>query len=279
MLPEEMGSTELRPARPALPELADPWWERHGLRLAGALAVLAAGVAAVAAVLRRRRSPERTRASAFERASGRLARLRAGGLPEGAGADPWYVELSDIVRRYVEERFSLRAPELTTEEFLLEAGRSAELSAPHRALLSDFLERCDRVKFARYRPGAGESREALEVAERFLAESRAPDRPAEGGGPRGAGGSDGGPDGPGGSGGPGGGPDGGSGGKPDGEPGEGGKPDGGAAEKDGDGAGDRPRAAAGTAAVAGSAAAAETGTGAGAAAGTAAAAGSAGPPR
>ena len=92
--------------------------------------------------------------------------------------DPWYVELSDIVRRYVEERFSLRAPELTTEEFLLEAGRSSELSSNHRSLLSDFLERCDRVKFARYSPGADESREALEVAARFLAESRAGEAPA-----------------------------------------------------------------------------------------------------
>ena len=92
--------------------------------------------------------------------------------------DPWYVELSDIVRRYVEERFALRAPELTTEEFLFEAGRSAELSSSHRGLLSDFLERCDRVKFARYTPGADESRQAFEVAERFLAESRAPEDPA-----------------------------------------------------------------------------------------------------
>ena len=57
---------------------------------------------------------------------------------------------------------------------MLEAGRSPELSRPHRTLLTDFLERCDRVKFARYSPGADESREALDVAERFLAESRAP---------------------------------------------------------------------------------------------------------
>ncbi len=77
------------------------------------------------------------------------------------------------MRRYVEERFSLRAPELTTEEFLLEAGRSPELSPLHRELLSDFLQRCDRVKFARYSPGETESRDALAVASRFLDESRA----------------------------------------------------------------------------------------------------------
>ena len=71
------------------------------------------------------------------------------------------------------ERFALRAPELTTEEFLLEAGRSADLTATHRELLSAFLATCDRVKFARYSPGEEESREALEVARRFLNETAA----------------------------------------------------------------------------------------------------------
>ena len=174
VLPEEAGATELRPARPALPEGATAPFAGAWPWLA-ALVVAFAGVAVLAALRRRRdAAPRRVRESAFERASGRLARLRRQGVPEGDRLDPWYVELSDVVRRYIEERFGLRAPELTTEEFLLEAGRSPELSRPHRTLLSDFLERCDRVKFARYSPGAQESREALEVAERFLAESRPP---------------------------------------------------------------------------------------------------------
>ena len=172
VLPEEMETGDLRSAREPLPELGGPWWEAYRWWLA--VAGLAAGAAAVAA-LRLRRSPQRARATAFQRASARLERLRNQGLPEGDGVDPWYVELSDIVRRYIEERFSLRAPELTTEEFLVEAGRSGKLSVSHRGLLSEFLERCDRVKFARYRPRADESQEALGVAARFLAESREPE--------------------------------------------------------------------------------------------------------
>ena len=109
----------------------------------------------------------------------RLDRLRRTGLPEAGAVDGWYVELSDIVRRYIEERFAVRAPELTTEEFLLEAGRSADLKQPHRELLSDFLARCDRVKFARYSPEADESRDALAVAERFLSETRETASPAQ----------------------------------------------------------------------------------------------------
>ncbi|MEZ4403641.1 MAG: hypothetical protein R3B06_26695 [Kofleriaceae bacterium] len=46
----------------------------------------------------------------------------------------------------------MRAPELTTEEFMQRARTAPGLSATHRDLLSAFLERCDRVKFAGYRP-------------------------------------------------------------------------------------------------------------------------------
>ena len=173
VLPEEAGAMALRPARLPLPERESALLARGWAWLAAVLVALA-GLATLAALRRRREAPRGVRESAFERASGRLAQLRRRGVPEGDGVDPWYVELSDIVRRYIEERFSLRAPELTTEEFLLEAGCSPELSPPHRSPLSDFLERCDRVKFARYSPGVDESREALDVAARFLAESRAP---------------------------------------------------------------------------------------------------------
>ena len=117
-----------------------------------------------------RRAEQRARLTPFDRAVARLERLARRGLPTADAADAWYVELSDIVRRYIEERFALRAPELTTEEFLVVAGRSAELTAAHRELLSAFLATCDRVKFARYSPGEEESQQALDEAKRFLNE-------------------------------------------------------------------------------------------------------------
>ena len=181
VLPDGTVPATLRPAREPLPELEGPWLQGHWPWLAaGGLVMLAAGAAGV--FVWRRHAAARTRLTAFDRATTRLEKLRREGLPGAERADPWYVELSDIVRRYVEERFSLRAPELTTEEFLLEAGRSAELSRSHRDLLSDFLERCDRVKFARYAPREEESMVALEVTARFLDESRIV---ADGGAPAG----------------------------------------------------------------------------------------------
>src|SRR5208337_2766976 len=58
-------------------------------------------------------------------------------------------EVSKIIRRYLEERFNLQAPQLTTEEFLHELAASPDaLLASHRVLLGDFLEHCDLAKFA-----------------------------------------------------------------------------------------------------------------------------------
>lgn len=171
VLPAGEALTELRPARAALEELQGPWLQRKWPWLVFGVVALASLVAGLIAWMRR--AEERARLTAFDRALARLGRLERRGLPSGDAADAWYVELSDIVRRYIEERFALRAPELTTEEFLAEAGRSAELTASHRDLLSAFLATCDRVKFARYSPGEDESQDALDVAKRFLNETAA----------------------------------------------------------------------------------------------------------
>ena len=133
---------------------------------------LLAALAFLGARAWRRRRRFEVRRSAAEIALGRLRALEGGGLPAGHdAADPWYVELSDIVRRYLEDRFGIRAPELTTEEFLHEARRLGELDEPHRALLSAFLEGCDRVKFAGHEPGTDESRGSLDLARRLVEET------------------------------------------------------------------------------------------------------------
>jgi len=61
--------------------------------------------------------------------------------------------VSEILRVYLEERFGLRAPERTTEEFLSELARSAALDARHKSLLAEFLTQCDLAKFAQANPG------------------------------------------------------------------------------------------------------------------------------
>ena len=115
---------------------------------------------------------EKRRIDAYGDAIKRLTRLESRGLPEPDQADGWYVELSGIIRRYLEDRYNLRAPELTTEEFLKIARGSGVLTSDHRKLLEDFLTRCDRVKFARYAPDDEESKNALTAARSFLEDTR-----------------------------------------------------------------------------------------------------------
>lgn len=79
--------------------------------------------------------------------------------------------VSEIARTYLEERFGLKAPERTTEEFLAELPRNAVLEAAHKALLADFLTSTDLVKFARFEPGRRELEELHAAALRLVEET------------------------------------------------------------------------------------------------------------
>jgi hypothetical protein len=100
-----------------------------------------------------------------------LARLR-GRLPRSHDEVPAFVvEVSAVLRTYIEGRFALRAPEETTEEFLpLAAGHPA--LAGQRDVLAWFLTGCDLVKFARHRPEPSSMGGLLATAEGFVEATR-----------------------------------------------------------------------------------------------------------
>jgi len=108
---------------------------------------------------------------AHEVAADALRALRARQLPELGEWKEFYTTLSGIVRRYLEDRFELRAPEMTTEEFLAETARGGALDGSQRTLLGGFLTESDLVKFARHVPTLGDSERALGAAERFVDET------------------------------------------------------------------------------------------------------------
>jgi len=88
---------------------------------------------------------------------------------------PFCIIVSDAVRLYLEERFGLRAPERTTEEFLNDLSRSAALVDTQKDSLKEFLSACDMVKFARYEPQRPEL-EALYGSALRLIEETEPDQ-------------------------------------------------------------------------------------------------------
>ncbi len=130
----------------------------------------------------------------------RLAGAAVAG-PEAAGPELWEAALAEleslmplltrehsrdyaikstaILRRYIEARYSLRAPTLATEEFLVMARKSPALPADHRASLERFLELCDLLKFGRYLAPPAELDPLHAAAVAFVLASR-PARPPHG---------------------------------------------------------------------------------------------------
>lgn len=84
--------------------------------------------------------------------------------------DPYQfsIGLSDILRRYVTEQYGLPVTRQTSVEFLERVARNRQFSTEERALLEDFLTRCDLIKFARYNATAADSSSLLDEGTRFV---------------------------------------------------------------------------------------------------------------
>jgi hypothetical protein len=78
------------------------------------------------------------------------------------------IRVSDILRRYVTEQYQLPLTRQTSVEFLAALARRSEFSEDDKSLLTDFLNRCDLIKFARYEATTADSDLLLEEAFRFV---------------------------------------------------------------------------------------------------------------
>lgn len=125
--------------------------------------------------LRRRRRPRVL--LPFEVALQRLEEMRALMQPEHARE--FSIAVSDVVRRYIEERFAVTATHRTTEEFLHDLLESSHAPlARHRALLSEFLQACDLVKFAGMSLTLQNMESLHHSARAFVLETAKPEEPA-----------------------------------------------------------------------------------------------------
>ncbi len=138
------GPMELDPKKD-LPPMS---WRLARRLLCWALALAAALAAAFYALRFAARKVKEHRMSPIERAWVELDRLLKKGLPGRGRYKDFYVELTALVRRYVQRQHGVKAPHLTTEEFF-EVARSSP-SFPKNALdeLVDFMRKADMVKFA-----------------------------------------------------------------------------------------------------------------------------------
>jgi len=178
LLEKTPAAADIRDIREPEPVPID--WRPYWL-LGGGVAALLALALGVWTLLRRRGRPAPVvpPRPAHVIAAEALARLQARGLVQRGEFKEYYSALSDVVRTYLEQRFELRAPEMTTEEFLLTTARDGRLARAHRPLLADFLTESDLVKFARHLPALADAERAFQAAQRFVDETAAVPSPED----------------------------------------------------------------------------------------------------
>jgi len=92
----------------------------------------------------------------------------------------FFVAITDIVRRYCEARFQVRATESTTPEFLETLRLFPEFTPDQRRALTEFLGQADLIKFARADATQEQLLASLALGRRFVAETKpAPPMPPE----------------------------------------------------------------------------------------------------
>ena len=104
---------------------------------------------------------------AHELAYESLDALEASGLLELGEIKTYHIRVSDIVRVYAEGRFRIDAMEMTTSEVLTLLGHRGV----SRSIVADFrqvLDRCDLVKFAKFRPEAAACRDLVPLGRRLV---------------------------------------------------------------------------------------------------------------
>jgi hypothetical protein len=145
-----------------------PTTRRTVLRLAALILLLAVGGGLFAwRRLRRRAAEAAVPLSPRELAWLELERLIESNLAE-EDVKLFYVELTAVVRRYIERTTDVRAPEQTTEEFLSQIARDTTFAAEESRRLKEFLESADLVKFAAHQPRAEDIEEAFDRAKLFI---------------------------------------------------------------------------------------------------------------
>lgn len=100
-----------------------------------------------------------------------LAKLRESDLLACGDYKLFYLELSDIFRRYLERRYGIYALERTTIEIIMEF-RQLALAKEEEKVIHDFLEGCDLVKFAKFIPTAEDIERDYLTAKEFVIQTR-----------------------------------------------------------------------------------------------------------
>jgi hypothetical protein len=164
LLPKDKASLDINDIAPPA---KFPFGWRSVLIVIGCIA--AAGAAALI-LWKRRRIREKIvpKLSAHEIAYRKLEALLARKLVEQKLYREFTAAVADILREYIEDRFGLKAPERTTEEFLAEVSPALPVDAQKKDILKAFLLHSDLVKFAALEPSVEDVERTFATCRGFI---------------------------------------------------------------------------------------------------------------
>jgi hypothetical protein len=149
---------------------------RWGLWLAALLALGILGMVAWLLWKRRHRHvpsiPAAPPQDRLDMAEAELRTLLARGFPDGEQVKPFYVLLSDIVKKILEAGYGIHTAEQTTSEIMDSLELASGKNPEDMERIDSFLRRCDVVKFAKYIPSTAEHESASKDALGILETSR-----------------------------------------------------------------------------------------------------------
>ncbi len=146
------------------PEKPFPWIAAA----AGAVILIVAAVVIIRRMRLQAADPTGPILRPHEKAMNAIRSLRTMNVETAEQTKAFYIRISETVRYYLEEQFHLRAPEMTTEEFLKKVAENQSLNQEWTRLLRDFMMECDLVKFAKHVPVENERENVLSAAEKFV---------------------------------------------------------------------------------------------------------------
>lgn len=151
------------------------WVREHWPWLAGGIAAVAILTALIIFLYRRSRRPkppvpEAPKAPLHVRTILALEALQQKKLWEQDRTKDYYIELTDILRGYVQERYGIPAMEQTTDELLAGLRLSSMATAP-REQLAHLLRLADMVKFAKWKALPTENEQVMASAIRLVQET------------------------------------------------------------------------------------------------------------
>jgi hypothetical protein len=99
-----------------------------------------------------------------------LTKLDKAEVWQAGNIKQYHTELSEIIRRYTEDRFNFIALELATDEIISEL--KSKVNNEQLASITILLQRADLAKFAKSKPDEDENKESMQLAKHFVGQTK-----------------------------------------------------------------------------------------------------------